>query len=159
GQILLRKNHLCRRHRREILSGRNDLLRDLLDVPALVPVFRKGERLALDLLEARLDGKSEVADLPTGVIDVKLRRNRVAQAAKNSDERIAQRRAAPVTDVERARGIGGDELEQNFLALRRGRGVARSVAERCEFFLERGVAQPKIQKAGARGLDFLNEIG
>ena len=71
---------------------------------------------AEELLVARVERAGEDADLRAGVVDVVLLLHLVARCAQYVGEGRADGRAAPVADVDGARGVGGDVLDLRLAA-------------------------------------------
>ena len=126
------------------------------DVAALIAVLREGHRvLALDDLEiAGLNGVGKLIDLVTGVVDIELPGHVGAAGSEDAGQGVAQHAAPGIAHVHGARGVGGDELHHDLLALE---GVSGAVVG--PFGLHSvhdtgipAVIEAEIQKAGARDL-------
>ena len=82
-----------------------------LQILAVVAALGNRRRVTRRLADPSPQALGHAVDLDAGVVDVELARDRVAGPLEQRGDRIAQRGAATVADVERARGIGGDELD------------------------------------------------
>src|SRR5690606_18125568 len=96
---------------------------DVGDVVALVAVGRVVGRIRRDAARARLHADREVVDLVAGVVVVELAGDLVAAGVVEAADRVAQRGLARVAHVQRAGGIGRDELDHDLFAVARAAAV------------------------------------
>ena len=129
----------------------------LLDVLAVVAVLGEGNLvLAQDeLLVAGVDGGGELLDLVAGVVDVKLTPDVIARAVEHARQRVAQHAAAGVAHVHGARGVGGDKLHHQALAVPLVHAaVVRALSgDSAQHVGVPGGGEAEIDKAGAGHLD------
>src|SRR5690606_11654863 len=128
-------------------------VRDLGDVLAAVPVLGR-----LQAAGAREQGPREAVDLRAVVVEVVLARHVRAARLEDARERVADGRPADAADVDRARGVGGDELEVDLLAGLRVAATVRGARldDRARELARGGGVERDVEEAGAgdvHGLD------
>ena len=89
------------------------------DVIAAVAVLREGQALATGLEIAHPHRHGQDFGLSAGIVDVVLADHFIAGGSQQRAQCIAECSLSSVADVQRSRGVGGDELEQHFASLRR----------------------------------------
>ena len=121
----------------------------VMDVGALVAVL--GHRLTA--LE-RGDGRAQVADLRTRIVEVVLARDPLAAGLEDATEQVADERATSVADVERPGRVGGHELDVDRPGAGRGDATpgGRIGEDRGDRRLERLVAQTEVEEPRRRHL-------
>ena len=117
---------------------------------------RGSRRRARRLLDPRPEALGQLVDLHAGVVDVELAGDGVAGPLESAAMRVAQRRAAAVADVQRAGGVGGDELDVDLEAgaprrCGRSRDPAARIAATCGGELVLG--EPEVDEPGPGDLD------
>ena len=100
---------------------------------------------AAGLAVALVGGAGEDVDLGAAVVDVIFARDVPAGEVEEARERVAEHRTADVADVHRAGGVGGDELDVDAAAGRRG----RSGRSRCRRRARRGSPRTSGRGRGA----------
>ncbi len=136
------------------------IARDVLDVLAVVAFLGPAGAARPDALRARLDGERELLDLRARVVVVELARDAVALRFEEGRDGVAEGRLASVADVQRAGGIGGDELDLHLSAR-----LVRRASVACAF-LEDTAHDPRfgdgpqgeVDEPGAGHLGFLQEL-
>ncbi len=93
-----------------------DLAGDLDDVPALVAVLGKLDRLSAQLQIAGRHTRGEDVHLNTGVVDVELALHLVAGVLEHARQRVTERRPPTVPDMHGSDRIGRDELHLPLLS-------------------------------------------
>ena len=133
--------------------------RDLDHVVALVAVVGKAHLHAAEFQVAQPDAGAEDVHLPAGVVDVVLAVHLVAAGFEDVGQGGAVGRAAAVADVQRAVGVGGDELHRHRLArFLRLPAVAVALLEHAAHGADQaGRADPEVDEAGAGDLGTLDE--
>ncbi len=134
--------------------GGQHLSRVLPEIFAVVSALRYLAGEPRLLLDAGPEAGGEPVDLDAGIVDVELAGDGVAGPLVQRCDRVAQRRASAVTDVERPGRVGGDELEVD---LEPGAGRAAPVIP--ALLQDRGarvgelvLGEPEIDEAGAGDL-------
>ena len=94
---------------------REDFLRKLRDVIALVVVLRKFDCLALDLQVPQVYGTPQGPHLVAHVIDIVFLADVVAAGLQDVGNDVPRDGAPRVPDVQGARGVCADELHLDFL--------------------------------------------
>ena len=134
----------------------DDLLRDLGDVVAAVAVL--GRRLAQ---RPRQQRAGEAVDLRAVVVEVVLAAHGGAGRLEHPREAVADRRPAHAADVQRARRVGGDELE-----VERDAGerlvlpvLGALLDDRARQLAGGGRVEPDVEEAGTGDLDRRDALG
>ena len=99
-----------------LCGGGPELLRQRPHVLAAITVLGKGQLLAAELEVSHPGAHGKDVHLPPGIVDVVLTLDVKARRSEDVGERRPVRCLASVADVQRAGGIGGDELQEYPLA-------------------------------------------
>ena len=99
---------------------------DVGDVLAVVGVFRPGGVARLVTHQPGLGGARQGGDLHPGVVVIELAVHLPALGLHQVAHGVAQRRLPAVAHVQRARGVGRDELHHHLLAVGRLRAKVRA---------------------------------
>ncbi len=161
GIILERAEELGRHLAFEQLLGvarapiRDVRARHVEYVLALIPSFRKIERMARELAQPHNHRCREILYLHAGIVVVVLARHRPSRPLEQRRDRVAEHSLAPVPHVQWTGGICGDELHDD--ALPRPALVA-SVAitlrnDGCEAAGICACGEIEVDEAGSRDLD------
>ena len=108
---LLQTGFVGEDHLSEVLGGLFGQIHDILAVVAPLGELRGFAQQ--NFLAPKLHREAKVVDLRTGIVDVVLSRNLVAQVFAQTGQHIAVNGAPGVADVQRAGGVGADVLQQD----------------------------------------------
>jgi len=95
---------------------REEALRQLANVIAVIAVLGERDALAHELLRACSHRDREVLDLLAGVVVVELARDRVALRLEQRRNRIAEGRLPSMAEVKRPGRVRRDEFDHDALA-------------------------------------------
>ena len=145
---------LVRRERGENAGagGVSNRQRHVADVLAVISAFGNGYRPAGRFVMAGLDGFAEELDLAAGVVHVELARHLVSGPLQQRGDRVAERRAATVSHVQRPRRIGGDELHVDAERRRgpRPSPVSAGLDDLRQPLPDGSIGEPEVEESRAR---------
>ena len=152
---------LLERQAAEALAlARQDRARDIRDVLALISLRRQRRVLAQELAVPDRDGLSEHVELRAAVLDVELAGHIGAEEGEHAPERVPERAAARVGEMQRSGRIRRNELDLDPLA-RKDIGASIPIGRTTDLVGLTGDPlrpQPQIDEAFARDLGAGDDI-
>ena len=133
---------------------------DLGDVVAAVAIGREGRIIRRNAAPTCLHGQCQVVDLRAGVVVIELAVNLPALRGQKVAQHVTQRRLAAMADVQRAGGVGRDELQHHLLAVGRLLPELFTLGQHLvHHTLVGGGREPEVDEARAGNLGLGDEIG
>ncbi len=140
---------------------RLELVGQLDDVLALIPALGNRHIPPEQLCMACLDRVDQLVDLGARIVDVELATDLMAGKLEQARDRVTDRGAAPMADVQRPGGVGGHELDVDCAS--RAPVVAAVLAVLLENFAEAGAqifaAHAEVDEPGPGDLRMLDMEG
>ena len=133
---------------------------DLGDVVAAVAIGREGRIIRRNAAPTCLHGQCQIVDLRAGVVVIELAVNLPALRGQKVAQHVTQCRLAAMAHVQRAGGVGRDELQHHLLAVGRLLPELFTLGQHLvHHALVGGGREPEVDEARAGDLGLGDEIG